>query len=104
MTSFTKCSGTSFTLRARLARTGEQAKDGLENYGCPRTTGAVCGGSSTERKVFDRFMSGIRDLAAYRISVAEAVSRSRGGGHCGKESATTAESQPNPTGIGTRGG
>jgi hypothetical protein len=48
MTSFTPCPETSFTLqRVRSTRRGGKS-DGLENDGCARAEGAVCGGGRAE--------------------------------------------------------
>src|SRR5882762_2360034 len=74
MTSFTKRSGTSFTLRpAGVAGGGQEnsprqrARDGLENEGRGRAAHEICGGGESAGKEFDRTVCRVRDLAAYRL-------------------------------------
>src|SRR5258707_1250404 len=88
MTSFTKRSGTSFTLRpAGVAGAGgengprQRARDGLENEGRGRTADEICSGGESQGKEFDRAVWRVRDLAAHRARLAEAVSGGGGRRH-----------------------
>src|SRR5258707_6115205 len=88
MTSFTKRSGTSFTLRpAGVAGAGgengprQRARDGLENEGRGRTADEICSGGESQSKEFDRAVWRVPDLAAHRVRLAEAVSRGCDRGH-----------------------
>jgi hypothetical protein len=52
MTSFTQCPETSFTLPRVRSTQGGSEKDGMEDDGCSRAEGSVCGGGQTENAAF----------------------------------------------------
>ncbi len=102
MTSFTKRSGTSFTLRpAGVAGGGgenrprQRARDGLENQGRGRAAHEICGGGESAGKEFDRVVCRVRDLAAHGVLLVEAVSGARDRGHAGSEPASASQSGEN---------
>jgi|SRR5450631_285200 hypothetical protein len=92
MTSFTECVRTSFTLSRKRCERGSRAGDALEDDGCPRTTGELCGGGQSRREAVERLVPGIRDLAANRLLVAVALARTGFGGHRGIQPASGEES------------
>src|SRR5258708_1986870 len=111
MTSFTKRSGTSFTLRpAGVAGAGgengprQRARDGLENEGRGRTADEICSGGESQGKEFDRAVWRVRDLAAHRVRLAEAVSGGWDRRHERGESAPASQSGENAGRSGAAGG
>src|SRR6185437_3081535 len=50
MTSFTECTGTSFTLQRELSERRSNRGNGLEKDGCPRATCAICSDGVTRGK------------------------------------------------------
>jgi hypothetical protein len=52
MTSFTQCPETSFTLPRVRSTQGGSEKDGMEDDGCSRAEGSVCGGGQAENAAF----------------------------------------------------
>src|SRR5258708_37988703 len=102
MTSFTKRSGTSFTLRpAGVAGAGgengprQRARDGLENEGRGRTADEICSGGESQGKEFDRAVWRGRDLAAHRGRLAGTGSGGGGRRAARGESAPAAQSREN---------
>src|SRR5882724_12789 len=111
MTSFTKRSGTSFTLRPAGAAGGvgknsprQRARDGLENAGRGRAAHEICGGGEPQGEEFDRAVRRVRDLAAYRVWLAEAVSGAGHGRDARGQSASPSQSGENGGGVGTTSG
>src|SRR5882762_1362140 len=111
MTSFTKRSGTSFTLRpAGVAGGGQEnsprqrARDGLENEGRGRASHEICGGGESAGKEFDRTVCRVRDLAAYRLRLAEAISGGWDRGDARGEPASASQSGENAGRGGATGG
>src|SRR5450755_3538962 len=56
---------------------GKRVRDGLENGGDPRAARALCGECQPEREEPARVVPGVRNLAAYGLRVAAAVSSGR---------------------------
>ena|SRR5215468_5689927 len=56
MTSFTKCPETSFTLRRERSERGSISGDAMEDDGCQRAAGEVCGGSFSAGEAIQHFV------------------------------------------------
>src|SRR4029077_17577929 len=74
MTSFTQCSGTSFTLRRERSERGGAIKDDVEECGHSGTTRAVRSGGESAGEDFRGSLSGVRGLSTHGIFVAAALS------------------------------
>src|SRR5580704_5192683 len=103
MTSFTFCSGTSFTLRRERSERGRGIKDGLEDGGRRPTTGAICGGGEPAGEAFAAALPGVRDFAAHGICLVGTLSPAWIGWDGGTESAATLESGAHGKGTRTAG-
>ena len=103
MTSFTFCSGTSFTLRRERSERRRGIGDGLEDGGRRPTAGAICGGGEPAGKAFTAALSGVRDFAADGVCVVGALSAVRTGGDGGTESASPFQSGAHGGGTRTAG-
>src|SRR5216684_1439642 len=81
MTSFTHCSGTSFTLPRERSERGGATNDDLEECGCSGTTRAFRSGSQSAGEDFPGLVPGVRGVPAHRILVAAALSGAGLGGN-----------------------
>src|SRR6202158_2231219 len=73
MTSFTQCSGTSFTLLRERSERGGAIKDDVEECGHSGTTGALRSGGESAGEDIRGSLSGVRGLSTHGIFVAAAL-------------------------------
>jgi len=104
MTSFTQCSGTSFTLPHERSPRGSAIENDLEECGRSGTAGAFCGGGGARRKRFPDAVPGVRYLAAHGIFMAAALPGTGAGGHRRAQPASASESGAKPQTSGNSSG
>src|ERR1019366_7239883 len=100
MTSFTHCSGTSFTLRRERSERGSAIQDDMGKCGYSGTTGAFCGGGESAGEEFPGPLSGVRGIPAHWIYVAAAVSGTGFGGHRRTQPSSASQSAADRRGVG----
>ena len=100
MTSFTQCSGTSFTLLRERSERGGAIKDDVEECGYSGTTRAVRRGGESAGEDFRGSLSGVRGLSTHGIFVAAALSGTGTGRHRRAQPAAACQSAADRRGVG----
>src|SRR5882762_8792596 len=104
MTSFTQCSGTSFTLPRECSERGGAIKDDVEECGRSGTTRAVRGGGESAGKDVQCSLSGVRGLSTHGIFVAAALSGTGAGRHRRAQPSAACQSAADRRRVGAAGG
>jgi len=103
MTSFTQCSGTSFTLPHERSPRGSAIEMTWRSVDVQEQAGAFCGGGGARKKISGR-CAGVRYLAAHGIFMAAALPGTGAGGHRRAQPASASESGANRRPAGTASG
>src|SRR6267378_213477 len=103
MTSFTQCSGTSFTLLRERSERGGAIKDDVEECGRSGTTRAVRSGGKSAGEGIRDSLSGVRGLSTHGIFVAAALSGTGTGRHRRAQPAAACQSAADRKRVGAAG-
>ena len=103
MTSFTQCSGTSFTLLRERSERGGAIRDDVEECGHSGTTGAVRSGGESAGEDIRGSLSGVRGISTHGIFVAEALSGTGTGRHRRAQPAAACQSAADRRRVGAAG-
>src|SRR5712671_2105038 len=104
MTSFTQCSGTSFTLPRERSERGGAIKDDVEECGHSGTTRAVRGGGESAGEDIRGSLSGVRGISTHGIFVAAALSGTGAGRHRRAQPSAACQSAADRRRVGAAGG